>query len=132
VITHYQRGTGPVTARIDPDVESSSGASVQLPSARQLEAIHMRNKTPMNPNGGPSTPDIDLSSLSPRVSGGWDPTIDPTIALIDEENGTAEGGGYHGPSGGGYSDPVRPEIAPELPGVEGSTPPRREPYPYTS
>lgn len=115
----------PVTVLTNPDADSTGGGSIRLPSPRQVEAILMRNKTPMNPNGGPGTSGIDISSLTPRRRYGG---LDPTIAFIDGEIGIKVDAGTKAVMGGGYTDPVRRDNAPN---TEGSSPPRRGTYPNT-
>jgi hypothetical protein len=117
----------PVPARTDPDADSG-GSQFEFPSARQVEAIFMRDKTPINPNyGGSVTPTIDIASMKFRRTNGFD----PLVALFDEEIGITGGTVGTVLIGGGLVDPLNPDLAPELPGSEGSPPPGREPYPYT-
>ena len=115
---------------VNPDADSGGGLNqFQLPSVRQVEAILMRIKTPVNPNNGNSvTPTIDIASLKFRRTNGFD----PLVALIDGEIGITGGTVGTVLIGGGLVDPLNPDLAPELPGSGGTAPPDKGPSPYTN
>jgi hypothetical protein len=106
---------------VDPN--SDTGASGPLPSPQQIDAIIMKKKMPVNPNDGFGPPEIDISSFSLPFSLVTDP-IEPISTI----NFGVSGGNYI-LNGGGYTDPARPEFAPEPPdpsGIVGGTGP--DPY----
>jgi hypothetical protein len=108
-------GGGTVAYR-DPDADPSPSTNASaFISPQQIEAKLMQNRMPVNPNRGPGSR-VDLSSPPPHKRAG---SLDPTIAYIDSDLDTGSisgsGTGAHILIGGGFTDPTRPEVAPQPP-----------------